>query len=172
MDSGMHFISTKTASASASLQFTSLPTSYNTLFLNCVGLVASGATFLRIIVGEGATPTWETGSHYTNMVLWTGTGAASPQQNLTTTAPYLVNMGSSTSTATPAQFKGYIDNVNSSTLHKIASFETGNGDNTSNNNYYVQSAWGFWNNDVNAVTGLEIIATQAPSLRGHAACTG
>ena len=36
---GMTLISTQTASASASLQFTSLPTSYNTLFLNCAGLL-------------------------------------------------------------------------------------------------------------------------------------
>ena len=34
-DGGMTLISTQTASASASLQFTNLPTSYNTLFINC-----------------------------------------------------------------------------------------------------------------------------------------
>src|SRR5271157_2925205 len=39
LDSNMHFISTQTASSSASLQFTNLPTSYNTLFLNCAGLL-------------------------------------------------------------------------------------------------------------------------------------
>src|SRR6478609_6085231 len=40
----MTLISTQTASASASLQFTNLPTSYNTLFLNCTGLLVSAST--------------------------------------------------------------------------------------------------------------------------------
>jgi hypothetical protein len=49
IDSGMHFISTQTASSSTSLQFTNLPTSYNTLFLNCAGLLmGTDATTLRV----------------------------------------------------------------------------------------------------------------------------
>ena len=38
----------------------------DTLFLNCSGLVASStSTIVQLQVGEGATPTWETGAHYT-----------------------------------------------------------------------------------------------------------
>lgn len=58
-------ISTQTASSSASLQFTGLPSTYNTLFLNCTGLLSSSnSAILKIYVGEGATLTWETGALY------------------------------------------------------------------------------------------------------------
>jgi hypothetical protein len=64
---GMTFISTQTASASATLQFTNLPTSYNTLFLNCTGLQpASNGVGLQLQFGEGATPTWETSGYAHN----------------------------------------------------------------------------------------------------------
>ena len=67
-DGGMTLISTQTASASASLQFTSLPTSYNTLFLNCASLVVSAnGTNVNFFVGESAGPTWKTGAHYTDV---------------------------------------------------------------------------------------------------------
>jgi hypothetical protein len=54
---GLTLISTQTASNSASLQFTSLPTSYNTLFLNCSNVIASAKTLPRFFVLEG--DTWE-----------------------------------------------------------------------------------------------------------------
>jgi hypothetical protein len=58
-------LATQTASSSAALQFTNLPTSYNTLFLNCSSLlVSNGSTTLLFQVGEGAGPTRETGSNY------------------------------------------------------------------------------------------------------------
>jgi hypothetical protein len=64
-DSALTLISTQTASSSASLQFTNLPTSYNTLFLNCAGLLMSSNTVVpKLQIGEGAGPTWETAEKY------------------------------------------------------------------------------------------------------------
>src|SRR5262249_13385579 len=61
---GLVQLSTQTASASASLQFTNLPTTYNTFFLNCFSLILSTNTHLYYRVGEGAGPTWQSGAHY------------------------------------------------------------------------------------------------------------
>ena len=66
---GRVLISTQTASASASLQFSGAnwSSSYNTLFLNCADLmVSTNAVAILIRIGEGAGPTWETGAHYVN----------------------------------------------------------------------------------------------------------
>jgi hypothetical protein len=60
MDSGYHFISTQTASNSASLQWTSLG-SYNTYQIRCTDILpATNATYILLQFGEGGTPTWET----------------------------------------------------------------------------------------------------------------
>jgi hypothetical protein len=72
---GLTLISTQTASASASLQFTNLPTTYNTLFLNCTGLLtSSNSATVRLNVGEGSGPTWETGAYYTVDIYYVGGG--------------------------------------------------------------------------------------------------
>jgi hypothetical protein len=61
---GLTLISTQTASSSASLQWTGLG-AYGTYFLHCHGMhpVTNGGNF-GAQFGEGATPTWETGSSY------------------------------------------------------------------------------------------------------------
>jgi hypothetical protein len=69
MNSGMQFISTQTASSSAALQWTGLSSSYNSFRLVCSKLVPSTTSVLiKVQVGEGAGPTWETGSYAVNMV--------------------------------------------------------------------------------------------------------
>ena len=70
--SNVSFISTQTASSSANLQFTNLPTGYSTLVLNCVNISTSisGNNSLHLYVGEGATPTWKTGATYTYVGRW------------------------------------------------------------------------------------------------------
>lgn len=146
IDSGMHFIATQTASNSASLQFTNLPTSYNTLFLNCAGILMENTTSnVLLLVGEGATPTWETGAHYNN-------------SNGITNGTDLIGGPAIFDTATiPVSLKVYIDNVGSSSLYKIATmwlmgYGNGNGANNAQNIYVT----GWWDNDTNVVTGLEL----------------
>jgi hypothetical protein len=162
IDSGMHFIATQTASSSANLQFTNLPTSYNTLVLNCSGLIMSNSTTSpQIIIGEGAGPTWETGAHYTDVevVEWNG-GGLNP--TYTTTGTDIINMtGSGWSTTTPFSIKAYIDNVGSSTLYKNVTFQY--IFNTSNESWGYNTGGGYWNNDKNAVTGLSVTTTGVTS---------
>jgi hypothetical protein len=61
IDSGMHFISTASASTTTSIQFTSLPAPYTTLFMNCEDLALSNTTSGKVLVqvGESSGPTWE-----------------------------------------------------------------------------------------------------------------
>jgi hypothetical protein len=61
----MVLISTQTASNSASLSWTGLGSTYNSLLLDCNGIqpVSTSNTF-EAQFGEGGTPTWETATYY------------------------------------------------------------------------------------------------------------
>ena len=155
---GLTLISTQAASSSASLQFTSLPTSYNTLFLNCAGLLASaGGTLLFIEVGEGAGPTWETGAHYTASGWYVGNGAVTGFYSTTGTDLTGGGWGHLQSTA-PVSFKMWIDNVSSSNLYKNARMDVEYLDGN-DGLYYEQDQAGYWNNDTNPITGIEVTMT-------------
>ena len=156
VDGGMHFIiSTQTASSSTTLQFTNLPTSYNTLFLNCTGVVTgSNGQQLQLIVGEGAGPTWETGSHHTLSNIWAGGGSTGVQAG-TTGTDLLEESG--ISNTIPTSYKIYIDNTASSSLYKDVSYVASAGGGT----IYTQSGWGYWNNDTNPITGFELVGISA-----------
>jgi hypothetical protein len=162
IDGGMHFISTQTASSSASLQFTNLPTSYNTLFLNCAGLLVSSAHgYLQLLVGEGATPTWETGAHYIVATEFTdvysgGGGGASVNGGTTSTDLLDWVSAPTASTTQPQTLKAYIDNVGSSSIHKNVYY---NFFQEQTPDYYQVMGMSFWSNDTNAVTGLEVTTT-------------
>jgi hypothetical protein len=167
IDGGMHFIATQTASASASLQFTNLPTSYNTLFLNCVGLVLSATNnYIYGYVGEGATPTWETGAHY-----YDASNDFPGNENNNTTATDIFNnlIGTATST-TPITIKLYMDNVGSSSLYKMITYDWGlqyNG-----NGIYGGTGRSNWHNDTNAITGFELAASAGTITSGTCSLYG
>jgi hypothetical protein len=113
-------ISTQTASSSASLQWTNLPTSYNTLFLNCSGLLTSvTSTYIYLYVGEGAGPTWKTSANYTDAGVYGGSGA---QEYHTTTATEIFD-GAPFHTTRPSSIKLYVDSVASSSIYKMFSFD-------------------------------------------------
>jgi hypothetical protein len=59
----MHFISTQTASSSASLQWTGLSPGYNNFMLVCNSIVTSASALFLLQMGEGAGPTWETANY-------------------------------------------------------------------------------------------------------------
>jgi len=152
----MSLISTQTASASASLQFSNLPTSYNTLFLNCAGLTASSITSVlySVHVGEGAGPTWEVGANYT-LVRWTEHTIDSAITTLqTTTASDMIgNLSGLNVDSISLQL--YIDKVGSSSIHKYSHGSYAHWSGVSSS-FEGGVLWGYWNNDTNPITGLEV----------------
>jgi hypothetical protein len=159
IDGGMHFISTQTASSSASLQFTNLPTSYNTLFLNCVGLLVSATnSYLELQVGEGAGPTWETGAHYTVVGAYddmSGSGSNSPAITGGVTETDLTGTctGCSFTTTQPELLRAYIDNIGSSSIVKNVQWSVFDEEGSRWYNHWGMS---FWNNDTNPVTAIQV----------------
>jgi hypothetical protein len=156
-------ISTQTASASASLQFSGAnwSSSYNTLFLSCSAIVlTANAHSVSLEVGEGAGPTWETGSHYSQ----------SPD-GVTGSQDIFDGMFNQTSTANPISFKFYISNVSSSTVHKMV-----NGffalDGTPGNGFASSVIAAYWNNDTNPLTGVELVANGTTIASGTCSLYG
>lgn len=165
----MSFISTQTASNSASLQFTNLPTSYNTLFLNCSGIfVSSNGTTLIFRVGEGAGPTWETGAHYTDLLNWEMIGGGGTNQ--TTTSTDLFNGGAWSSTF-PVSLQAYAYNVGSSSLYKNISINEEQFS-TAAVSYVTLTGWGYWNNDTNPITGLQLLPASGNITSGTCSLYG
>jgi hypothetical protein len=173
IDGGMHFISTQTASSSASLQFSGANWSsgYNTLFLNCTGLlVSTSPAYLELVVGEGATPTWEAGSHYTNIRTYNWVNGGGPGGG-TTTATDILNWvsGAATSTSIPNALKVYIDDVGSSSIYKMATYHLLNYDSSAQ---YEIIGSSYWNNDTNPITGLEVITSAGNITSGTCSLYG
>jgi len=159
----MILISTQTASSSASLSWTGLGSTYNTLFLNCTGLLFSsnGAT-PHIYVGEGAGPTWKTATNYTNSQVWAGGYGSS------TTAPDILWTSGSTSTTVPMLVKLYIDNAGSSSIYKNFVYDVNNPASFSTSTH----GWGYWNNDTNPITALEIVPSSGTISSGQCSLYG
>jgi hypothetical protein len=151
----MSLISTQTASASASLQFTNLPTSYNTLFLNCSGLVpsAGGSNQPALQVGEGAGPTWKTSTYeYTGYA--SGSSIYSnPFYNASASSILLTASSIGTSSA-GGSLKIYIDNTASSSIYKNVTAQGTSVD--VNGDLFTNIASGTFMGDTNPITALKI----------------
>jgi hypothetical protein len=168
--SAIVLISTQTASNSASLQFTALPTTYNTLWLNCTGLLVSAdGNYILPLIGEGAGPTWETGAHYTVNDTVNGSIGGLTGESSTTWASLLGSTSAALSTF-PISLKLYIDNVGSSSLYKNVFFEMARYKNSST--YYTRAGSGYWNNDTNAVTGIEVTVNAGTITSGQCSLYG
>ena len=158
---GLALISTQTASSSSSLQFTNLPTSYNTLFLNCSGLLMnSNSTAPQLLVGEGSTPTWETGAHYTVETEFFGGGGAAGAYAATMSdllEASACGCDYSGSTTYPTSLKTYIDNVGSSSLYKYVTTTLDITLGGSGN--YLNLYYSYWAGDTNPITGIEVVAS-------------
>ena len=143
------------SSSSTGFQFKNVPNNYNSLFMNCGGLLfsATGASLiLRIGEGSGGSFAWETGANYTSAV------------NSTTTATDVFDglpWALSASTTSPVYVQAYVNNPSSSSLHKIVSGTMGGASNTVSYGYGPAVFTGWWNNDTNAVTGIELAPTGA-----------
>lgn len=166
---GLMLISTQTASSSASLQFTSLPSSYNTLFLNCADLLFSNSTAtVHPVIGEGAGPTWESGAHYTASYQWSGpsdNGAGS-----VTTAVDWAATGATISTTAPYSMRAYMDNVGSSTAYKNITWSSASTNQAGK--YYEAIGVGYWNNDTNPITGIQISPSAGNIVSGTCSLYG
>lgn len=172
IDSGMHFISTQTASASASLQFTSLPTTYNTLFLNCAGLLfATNDASLVVETGQGAGPTWNL-SNYSRVDRYTTTQPTNSFAQTKTATDAIGGPVNTVLNTSPVSLKMYIDNVGSATLYKnILWFST----------FVFDSPGGLWTEisgaslytgDVNPITALRIRANSGNVSSGTCSLYG
>ena len=149
-------VASVTASSSSSIQVTGLGSSYNTYFVDCAGLLLSSDQALRLYVGEGAGPTWETGSTYTRQGLFTSQASGTVGgDNVTTGNGALVNSGGGSLTK-PRSLRFFIDNVSSVSLAKnITSVTAVYVDNLASTGYVREAS--YWNADTNAITGVELV---------------
>jgi hypothetical protein len=171
----MALISTQTASASASLQFTGLPTTYNTMLLNCAGLLLSADAGIRVQVGQGAGPTWNTSAKYSVSSIYTATGfTGSANTYNSSTDNDLTGQALFTDTASPMSLKMYIDNISSSSIAKVATFHSSGSKDSPASSYgvYTINGMGFWNNDTNPVTAIRLITTGGTMTSGTCSLYG
>jgi hypothetical protein len=158
----------QTASNSATLQWTNLPTTYNTLLLSCSGLiVATNATNLGVQVGESTGPTWETSSYIFTDVLSAG-GSSSSSGSTTNctstedsgdTSRVSFNCGTNdmiNGSAQPTIANYTINNISSSSLYKVihGTNEYWSGSNIIN----AGTASGVYTGDTNPITAIRVIA--------------
>jgi hypothetical protein len=161
-------ISTQTASSSASLQFTNLPTSYNTLFLNCADLLASSSSVdILVRVGEGAGPTWESGAHYSIEATFNGGGTS-----LTNATDITHNNGGSHSTTKPTAYKMYFDSVGSTGVYKMVTYQLSEYVDANGAGLFYIFGSSFWNNDTNAITGIEVVTDTGTITSGTCSLYG
>jgi hypothetical protein len=149
-------ISTQTASGSAALQFTNLPTAtYSKFFLNCSGVepATNGVNFVYQ-VGEGATPTWEAAGYYGSYLYsFNGSTGASVFSNAGLFSLQLAGSVSNTSSSLTLQL--WISNLTSTTDVKPITFISGYEDTGPTHN--SASGGGSYANDVNAVTAIRVL---------------
>jgi hypothetical protein len=129
-------------------------TRYNTLFLNCEGLViAKSNDAIGAYIGEGSGPTWEdTSSNY----------ASTQDQKATDSGDIFDEDQSNYNTTLPVSMKFWIHNPGSSTVYKMVdAIEYGVFEGSNGQSVWVQ-AW--WYGDTNPMTGFEL-STQDGNIK-------
>jgi hypothetical protein len=151
------FISTQTASAAASMQWTGLGSTYNTYQLSCNRVFpATNTTTIYIQVGEGGGPTWETSSYqWSVMYMTSNTNTVNGFSNSSDSGVQLV-VGSNTLAASSA-FEATIFNVPVSGVNKMVTAIPVYADATPNVNFLFLS--GGYLGDTNTVTAIRVIAS-------------
>jgi hypothetical protein len=169
---GPQLISTQTASSSADIEFTNLPTSYNTLFLNCDALLpATASAYPALQVGEGATPTWQTGSNYSYSILaYTSVGSNGQNSSNTGTSIPLTWSNDAISNFGYSA-KIWIDNPASSAIYKAVNVLS-----TYQNSTSPLFGWtwggGVYTGDTNAVTALKVLMSSGNITSGQCSLYG
>jgi hypothetical protein len=111
-----------------------------------------GSNGISYYVGEGAGPTWKTESTYTVSNIGTHQGGAASDEYLTADTDLIGSYRFGSGTTLPGSTKLYIDNVASSSVAKVATWQVS----IPGQQWYV-SGTGFWNADTNPITGLELV---------------
>jgi hypothetical protein len=162
------FIST--INLASTTQFFPLPTNYNTLFLNCQGMIGSSNAFLSLNVGEGGTPTWETAANYTGVSIEMNSGSSTATVGNGTAFGGLITPSVAIATE-PISVKLYLDSVASSSVHKLATYQI---DNTYYGDTFYRTKYGstYWNSDTNPITGLQLTLTAGAFTAGTCSLYG
>lgn len=161
-------ISTQTASNSAALQWTNLPTTYNDLELKCQGITPAANAGLNIQVGEGAGPTWETSSYTYAVLIWSSSSSVvSPQGNGGASSIQLV--GNNAVNGGTAIVDANIANVASSTTYKFILAHTGFSNSGS---LLMASASGEYVGDTNPVTAIRVLMSTGNITSGTCSLYG
>jgi hypothetical protein len=167
-------ISTQTASASATLQWTGLGSSYNTLFLDCNGITAAtNAANFEVQVGEGATPTWETAEYYGSF--WYNAYAAptsgvNAENNTSSLVVATAVANTGVNTGYSLSLKLWISNLASTTLIKQMVFHTAY-DNSSSDTVSTSGGGAYYNDD-GAVTALRVLFSSGNITAGQCSLYG
>ena len=163
---------TSVIAGTPALQFTALDTaSYTYWHLQCHDLQAAGGSAQKMFiqVGEGATPTWQTGSQY----IFTGTNAEGSG------AP--VNLNGLTLGGIPIDNTAIYNNATARALFS-ADLATPAGNNngktiriasayTSSAGLGILNGTGYWGGDQNPITGLQVVAASG-NIYGTCTLTG
>ena len=158
------------AATATSLDFTNLPTTYNTLFLDCNGIVTSANAFIEMRFGEGSTPTWETASYY-YAASSINTIAGIPVSTATSTIAMMMGVDPELGgSAIPFNLQAWIRNIASATLNKVVNFQSSYINPSSN--FEVASGVAGYVGDTNVVTGVRILPSTGTITSGQCSIYG
>lgn len=168
--SGLNLISTQTASNSAALQFTNLPTSYNRLVLSCTGIITSAArATVELQFGEGAGPTWEAANYiYENHA--TGSTNYDQEFNYSSSASYIYLADGSTDSSHPTTLQYYINDIGNTSVYKSVVGLSTEWDTTPG--HYSIYGGGSYSGDTNAITGLKLLPASGTITSGQCSLYG
>lgn len=156
-------VATQTVTGAASIAFTGLSGTAK-YHLSCHGIQpATNAVHLYLRVGEGATPTWETGGNYfvASQTLNANSGTASIVVATTSTAVDLTFINSAVVTNGANYFAGYEITFGDLAQTGYKSFDyTGHWWNTDSPAHLQNNLGsGAWTGDTAAITAVEILAS-------------
>lgn len=161
---GLTLISTQTASASAALSWTALPTStYNTFFLDCSNIrPVTNNTPVRIQFGTGAGPTWVTTgyTYYTS-----GSGA------LNGVGAAAIDLSNALSNTAVSSYSGkhWISNLKSTTAYKTV---VGSGAAVMGTTPQFMSGGGVYTGATTAITAIRVLVASGNIAAGTCSMYG
>ena len=155
-----HKISTQTASAGASMQWTGLGSTYNDYVLQCPYVYpATDAVNIYVQLGEGGTPTWQTANYRWEQVI-VGSGASptisASSAGGTDSGFSVAGGGIHNVVSNAASFRAIISNIPSTTYYvsvQMTTADLGNGPTS-----YIYAGAGHFTGDTTAKTAIRVIA--------------
>lgn len=148
----LHKISTQTASAAASIQWTGLAT-YNEYQLICHGVFTSGGAGVKMQFGEGGTPTWQTSS-YKWADRYLGSDAVAGDEASASDAGIQISSSTGTAVASPVVIGGTFYGIATSGATKslVHNSNIYNGGVS-----YALIGSGVFTGDTNVITALRLL---------------